>query len=274
MLNPAPVDLHLHILPNVDDGPSSVDESEAMFRFFAQMGVRRIAATPHLMGRLGDGERAVVERGLAAIEPLAYRYDISVTPGFEVLLTPDVPKRLAEGEPIGFAGTNAVLVELPFEYWPELSASIMFEIQTVEFQPILAHPERYVAAQDDPKRVLELGERGVIMQVTYASLAGVNGRSARSLAETIIRECPKVILATDAHGNGTRLRSFDAGLARASEVVGTVRAAQLAAANPISILSNQPFPIQAPLERKPEPRSFFGRARRSVSGWGAGSKEW
>jgi protein-tyrosine phosphatase len=177
---------------------------------------------------------------------------------------------LTDGEPIGFAGTNAVLVELPFEFWPEQSATTMFEIQTVEFQPILAHPERYVVAQQEPSKVMELGERGVIMQVTYASLAGVNGRSARSLGEQIIRDCPRVILATDAHGNGTRLRAFEAGLARATEIVGPVRAAQLAAANPTSILANQPFPIQAPLERKPEQRSFFGKAKRGVSRWGDG----
>lgn len=274
MLNPPPVDLHLHLLPNVDDGPSRLDECEAMLRFFSQLDVRRLAATPHLQGPLGEKERALVERGLEAIAPLASAFGISVTPGFEVLLTPDVPRRLKDGEPIGYAGTNAVLVELPFEFWPEQSASIIFEIQTVEFQPVLAHPERYIVAQQDPQRVLELGERGVVMQVTYASLAGVNGRSARSLAEDIIRDCPKVILATDAHGNGTRLRAFDAGLARATEIVGPVRAAQLAAANPASILSNQPFPIQAPLERKPEQRSFFGKARRSAGGWGSGTGNW
>jgi protein-tyrosine phosphatase len=242
-----------------------------MLRFFAQLGVKRLAATPHLQGALNDRGRGLVERGLEAISPLALEFGISVTPGFEVLLTPDVPRRLADGEPIGYAGTNAVLVELPFEFWPEQSASTIFEIQTVEFQPVLAHPERYVAAQQDPAKVLELGERGVIMQVTYASLAGVNGRSARSLGEQVIRECPRVILATDAHGNGTRLRAFEAGLARATEIVGPVRAAQLAAANPASILANQPFPIQAPLERKPEQRSFFGRAKRGVSRWGDGS---
>lgn len=270
MLNPPPVDLHLHLLPNVDDGPSRLDECEAMLRFFGQLGVKRLAATPHLHGALDERERSLVERGLEAIAPLAHEVGISVTPGFEVLLTPDVPRRLADGEPIGYAGTNAVLVELPFEFWPEQSASTIFEIQTVEFQPVLAHPERYVAAQQHPEKVLELGERGVIMQVTYASLAGVNGRSARSLGEQIVRECPRVILATDAHGNGTRLRAFEAGLARATEIVGPVRAAQLAAANPASILANQPFPIQAPLERKPEQRSFFGRAKRGVSRWGDG----
>lgn len=268
MLNPPPVDLHLHLLPNVDDGPSRLDECEAMLQFFVQLGVKRLAATPHLHGVLGERERSQVERGLEAISPLLLRYGITVTPGFEVLLTPDVPRRLAEGEPIGYAGTNAVLVELPFEFWPEPSASIIFEVQTVEFQPVLAHPERYVAAQHDPRKVMELAERGVIMQVTYASLAGVNGRSARALGEQIIRDCPRVILATDAHGNGTRLRAFEAGLSRATEIVGPVRAAQMAASNPASILANQPFPIQAPLERKPEPRSFFGRAKRSGSRWG------
>ncbi len=274
MLNPPPVDLHLHVLPNVDDGPSRIDECEAMFGFFAQLGVRRVAATPHLRGKLDDRERESVERGLEAIAPLSLHYGVSVTPAFEVLLTADVPQRLADGEPIGYAGTNAVLVELPFEFWPEQSAELLFEIQTVEFQPVLAHPERYVMAQQEPKRVLELADRGVIMQVTYASLAGVNGRSARSLAEQIIRDCPKVILATDAHGNGTRLRAFEAGLARATETVGTVKAAQLAAANPASILANQPFPIQAPLERKQEQRSFFGRAKRSVTSWGDGTNDW
>jgi protein-tyrosine phosphatase len=274
MLNPPPVDLHLHLLPNVDDGPSRLDESEAMFRFFAQLGVRRLAATPHLHGSLDERTRSVVEAGLEAIAPLSQQFGISVTPGFEVLLTPDVPQRLADGEPIGYAGTNAVLVELPFEFWPEQSAAIIFEIQTAEFQPVLAHPERYVMAQQDPKLALELADRGVIMQVTYASLAGVNGRSARALGEQIIRDCPKVILATDAHGNGTRLRAFDAGLSRATEIVGPVRAAQLAASNPVSILENQPFPIQAPLERKLEQRSFFGRAKRNVTNWGSGSNDW
>ncbi len=274
MLNPPPVDLHLHILPNVDDGPARVDESEAMLSFFSKMGVRKLAATPHLHGRLDEREREAVERGLAAVAPLAANFGISVTPGFEVLLTPDVPKRLADGEPIGYAGTNAVLVELPFEFWPEHSAETIFEIQTVEFQPVLAHPERYVAAQQDPKRVMELGERGVVMQVTYASLAGVNGRAARSLAEQLVRDAPKVILATDAHGSGTRLRSFDAGLARATEIAGQIRAAQMAAANPLSILTNQPFPIQAPLERKPEQRSFFGRAKRNVGKFSGGTGDW
>lgn len=274
MLNPPPVDLHLHLLPNVDDGPSRIDECESMFRFFAQLGVRRLAATPHLHGPLDERVRAAVERGLEVIAPLSQQFGIGVTPGFEVLLTPDVPRRLADGEPIGYAGTNAVLIELPFEFWPEQSETIVFEIQTAEFQPILAHPERYVMAQQNPRLVHDLADRGVILQVTYASLAGVNGRSARTLAEQLIRDCPKVILATDAHGNGTRLRSFDAGLARATEVVGPVRAAQLAAANPVSILENQPFPIQAPLERKPEQRSFFGRAKRNVSNWGSGPNDW
>ncbi len=274
MLNPPPVDLHLHLLPNVDDGPSRADESAAMLKFFSQLGVRRLATTPHLHGVLGEKERASVEHALGVVVPLAADVGISVVPGFEVLLTPDVPRRLFDGEPIGYAGTNAVLVELPFEFWPEQSAEIIFEIQTVEFQPVLAHPERYVAAQQDPKRVLELGERGVVMQVTYASLAGVNGRSARSLAEQIVRDCPKVILATDAHGSGTRLRSFEPGLARATEIVGPIRAAQMAASNPDSILANQPFPIQAPLERNPERRSFFGRTKRRTGTWGSGTGDW
>ncbi|WP_409241346.1 CpsB/CapC family capsule biosynthesis tyrosine phosphatase, partial [Escherichia coli] len=50
MLNPPPVDLHLHLLPNVDDGPSRIDECEAMLRFFALLGAKRLAATPHLHG--------------------------------------------------------------------------------------------------------------------------------------------------------------------------------------------------------------------------------
>lgn len=274
MLNPPPVDLHLHLLPNVDDGPSRLDECESMLRFFSQLGVRRLAATPHLHGALDEGKQRVVRRGLDAVTPLAAACGITVTPGFEVLLTPDVPRRLADGERIGYAGTNLVLVELPFEFWPDNSAALLFDIQTVEFQPILAHPERYIAAQQDPKRLLELGDRGVVMQVTYASLAGVNGRAARALGEQIIRDCPKAILATDAHGNGTRLRAFEAGLSRATETVGPIRAAQLAAANPASLLSNQPFPIQAPLERKPEQRSFFGRTRRTITGRSSGTSDW
>lgn len=214
--SPTMIDLHLHVLPGVDDGSSSWEMSIAMLDQLAGMGAREIVATPHLMDPLTATYGDLVSSAHEALVPLAAERGISVRLGFEHLLAPGLAKRLEGGEPSAMDGGSAVLVELPFMSWPQHTESSLFGLRVANYVPILAHPERYLDVQNRPDLAISAGAAGAVLQVTSASLAGVYGktveRTARQLLGLAIDRDVPVVLASDAHSNGLRLARVPSGL--------------------------------------------------------------
>jgi protein-tyrosine phosphatase len=210
------IDLHLHLLPGVDDGPATREESVRLIEALAAHGYRQVVATPHLMEPLSDAYRAEVERAHEGILPAAAAAGIEVLLGFEHMTRPDLVSRLASGEPSTLGESSAVLVEFPFTGWNYELDRYLFDLQEAGYQPILAHPERYVAAQDQPDLVLAMADRGVVLQVTAGSLVGAYGRPAQKLARQVVRLATEgttlVVLATDAHSAGSRFTAAIAGM--------------------------------------------------------------
>ncbi len=210
------IDLHLHLLPEIDDGSSSFEMSGAMLDLLARQGVTRVVATPHLMQPLTDDYHQLALSLLDTIRPLAATHGVSVDLGYEHLLEPGLAARLQAGEPSSMAGGSAVLVELPFVGWPRHAESSLFALRVAGYTPILAHPERYLEVQKHPELALAAGEQGTVLQLTSGSFAGVYGkaveRSARHLLDAAIERDIAVVLASDAHSDGHRLASVPAGL--------------------------------------------------------------
>ncbi|HEY8448339.1 MAG TPA: CpsB/CapC family capsule biosynthesis tyrosine phosphatase [Thermomicrobiales bacterium] len=259
------IDLHLHLLPDVDDGASSVEDSHAMIARAKELGFTNLIATPHLEGVLTPEYLAAIEAGANAVDPIAAQYGVEVGLGFENRLTPDIPARLERGEPITLDGSMTVLVELPFAGWPLHTEQTLFNIQAAGFRALLAHPERYATFQDDPDRALDLAERGVLMQVTTGALVGLFGRAAQRLAEELLVQDAVAVLATDAHSDGQRLTSVTAGLERARRLVGEERVRQLTVDNPRAILDDKPLPTPAEIRPEAEPTNGWRQALRRLT---------
>lgn len=210
------IDLHLHVLPEIDDGSSSVQMTDSMLARLAGMGVTRIVATPHLMQPLDDGYQHLVHETRDAIQHLASRHGIVIDLGYEHILVPGLAGRLDAGERSTMAESSAVLVELPFVGWPQHTESSLFALRMAGYVPILAHPERYLEVQKNPELAIVAGEQGAVLQLTSGSFAGVYGkaveRSARKLLELAIERDVAIVLASDAHSDGQRLAQVPAGL--------------------------------------------------------------
>jgi protein-tyrosine phosphatase len=248
------IDLHSHVLPEIDDGAESLAQAEAMLDAWQARGFTDVAATPHLKGPLIREYQERVDATRVELVRIAAERGITLHRGFEIMLTPDVPERLARGEPITLDGQRAVLVEVPFHQWPLHTESTLFSLQTAGYLPILAHPERYAEVQRRPDLAVQLAERGVILQVTYGSLAGIFGREVRHTAEALVEANAAGIMATDAHTPGRRLKSVGDGLARLIELVGPDRAAQLTTDAPLALLQGHAPPTSLPLS--PAHRGF------------------
>jgi protein-tyrosine phosphatase len=244
------IDVHIHVLPGVDDGAATPEIAREMLVRAKALGFTTLVATPHLDGPLTPGYRARIEEAAAAIDPIAKELGLSLALGFENLLTPDLPRRLECGEPVTLGGSRTILVELPFSGWPLHTEQALFAIQAAGYRPLLAHPERYATLQEDLDRALALAERGVLLQVTIGSLAGLFGRHAQRVAEDLLLNDAVTVLATDAHSAGQRIDTVTRGLARARQLVGRARVEQLITEYPSALLSDQALPALAP--REPE----------------------
>lgn len=229
---------------------------------WASFGFTHLVSTPHLFGPLeADYAAKIAEAGLRMRAEAAGR-GIDLQTGFEIMLYPGLPADLEKGAPLTLAGSNAVLVEVPFSQWPSFTDSTLFAIQTAGFQPVLAHPERYDAVLADVTRALTLGERGVVLQVSFGSLAGTLGRSVQRVAAKILSTDLPVVLASDAHGAGQRLLAIPDGIARATEIVGGARVAQLTVENPRALLQSVGLPEPASIA----PEHGDGRTFRRLKG--------
>lgn len=204
-----------------------------------------LVATPHLSGPLTTAFESTVRSAFSTLLNAAKEVPIAIELGYEIMLSPDLPARLGAGERSRIAGSTTVLVELPFSGWPIFTEQTLFDIQTLGLRPLLAHPERYLVAQSDPDKLLDLANRGVMFQVTIGSLAGLFGKSAQRMAELLMREGLVTILATDAHSAGSRFMSVAEGLQRAESLVGPDVVRQLTYENPKALLESRPLPPPA-----------------------------
>lgn len=252
------IDLHLHLLPAIDDGASSLSVSREMIAIASSLGFERLVATPHLDGPLDPAYERQAKFKRLELAEIGHAAGVAIDLGYEIQLDPGLARRLTAGSQATLAGSRAVLVELPFNGWPMHAEQSLFELQTAGYRPLLAHPERYVAVQANLDKAVALAERGVLLQVTFSTLTGLFGRAAQRVAEELLDRNLATVLATDAHGAGQRLLSVGKGLDRARELVGEARLNQLTRANPAALLADEPLPAPAePMRSKTAASGLF-----------------
>lgn len=194
-------DIHFHILPGVDDGPSSMDESVALAAAAIDDGTRVVVATPHVRSGFLTDVSDLPDRMRELEERLAHeRIDLAVRRGAE--LGHEMVARLGQSELESIAqgppGGRWVLVETPFVGLGEDFTAATDELRDRGFAVVVAHPERARDGAAAPLRH-EL-ERGSKLQVNAWSLVGRHGPEAYERAHTMLRAGNVGLIASDAHG--------------------------------------------------------------------------
>ena len=238
------VDIHCHILPNVDDGPDDWRESLAMARLAVADGISTIIATPHQPGGDAVSARKVRERTEHLRQFLAqHEVPLEIVPGAEVRVVPDLA-RLIQTEEVLTLGEQGryLLLELPHEVFLPLGR-VLEDLRHLKITPILAHPERNAGIQGQPRVVAELVESGCLMQVTAGSLLGAFGRDVQKLSERFLSAGLVHFVASDAHGSKSRRPMLRRAFERVRDLLGYQAAVDLCCSNPQDILSNRPLTV-------------------------------
>ena len=198
------VDIHNHILPGVDDGASSVEESLQMARLAVASGTDTLIATPHRGWFLRQPSRPEVVRAhVASLQESLNRAQIPlrVLPGLEVKMTPRVATDLLNSEAGTLADGQWALIEPPFEGIPTTGLDTLQKVRDAGFQIVLAHPERCASVQISLDFLEAAAGIGVAFQITSGSLLGHFGPKAQSTAEAMLTHAAEwpLVIASDTH---------------------------------------------------------------------------
>jgi tyrosine-protein phosphatase YwqE len=197
-------DLHCHVLPGMDDGSASLDESLRMIRGMAEAGFRRIIATPHVNSALYPNTREQILGQVAHLQEVVDQENIPVTleGSGEYHLDFDFLRKLETGEVIPFGKEKYLLVELPFMKPGFAYADILSGIHSHGYKPVLAHPERYGWLMGNMRLYRELKEREILFQINLNSISGLYGFPAKIAARQLIDAGMIDFAGSDAHHEG------------------------------------------------------------------------
>lgn len=200
------IDIHSHILPNMDDGSRSVPQSLSMLRIACEQGIDLMIATPHNMPGKGCPAPELVWESVDRLGQQAQQegLPIQILYGTEYYYREEVLTLLEAERGITLGNSDCVLVEFDPMVDKAYFCNALRDILSTGYRPVAAHVERYGKALTDISLLKDLHKMGVLFQVNAASVVGDNGRQSRRDAKALLRETLVDFVATDAHSDGRR----------------------------------------------------------------------
>ena len=203
------IDLHTHILPGIDDGAKNFEESKELIKQASRQGIKEIVLTPHIyFPALSDTFFQTLETQTALLRDFVEKNDLGIKlhNGTEIFYQPNLVEFL-EKYPVTINGGRYFLIEFGLSMLPEKKERILenfFQVQTRNYMPILAHPERNHQVIRNPNLLYEFVQHGILVQINAGSLLGLFGRHVRQIAVNALKHDLVHAIASDVHNLSSR----------------------------------------------------------------------
>jgi protein-tyrosine phosphatase len=196
------VDMHSHLLPGLDDGLKTIEETVDYIRQLQQMGYKKLVCTPHIMSDMHPNTPETILPKLDIVREAiaAAGIDVTVEAAAEYMIDLEFEKLIGSGKPLlAFGKRNHILIEMSYVAPSPNYEKIIFELQIKGFKPIFAHPERYTYFHQEFDRYQRLIDLGCDLQVNILSLSGFYGKEVRRAGEALFKNGMVSFLGTDMH---------------------------------------------------------------------------
>ena len=189
------IDFHSHILPQIDDGSKSYDETIEMLEEAKNAGFEKIISTSHYIEKYYEINE---EQRLQLLKNINFQ-DIKLYLGSEIYVTNEIVQLLKDKKASTINNSRYVLYELPMHSKNMNDKEIIYRIVENGYVPIIAHPERYSYVQEAPEYVEELAEMGALFQSNYGSIIGMYGEKAKKTVKKLLKQNLIHFLGSDVH---------------------------------------------------------------------------
>ncbi|MBB5887989.1 tyrosine-protein phosphatase [Lactovum miscens] len=200
------IDIHCHILPGIDDGAKTLEDTLTMLKVAIEEGITVITATPHHNPEYKN-ERPLILQKVQEVEQIIEENNlpIQVLPGQEVRAYGEVIADFKDNKLLTAADNSRfVLIEFPSDHVPGYASQLFYQMQSNGFQPILVHPERNSEIIENPNILYDLVNKGALSQITASSVTGHFGRKIQKLTYQIVENNLAHFIASDAHNVTSR----------------------------------------------------------------------
>ncbi len=269
------IDLHAHILPGLDDGAGSLEESVEMCRISYEDGVRTVVATPHILPGVYKNDRSTILAKTRQLNEVIHQFGVEsspactkrsgegrgfgvknpetktqqpnnstnafkILPGADVHFSPNLFQLCQNGEIVTVNDDGrSLMVEFDFMTLPYQGEEVLFQLMTRGITPVITHPERNLEIARAPKRYYEMIKMGCLGQVTAMSLTGGFGSDVRRAAERLLA-CRLVhFIASDTHSAHQRPPRLSAAVMEAEKIVGREEARKMVTEYPRALLEGR-----------------------------------
>lgn len=246
------IDFHTHILPNVDDGSKSVEETFNLLKEAESVGFDSIISTSHYIENYYESPVEERQEWINALSMALKKENINVNLylGNEVYFSENIIKLLNENKIAKINNSKYMLFEFAMNVKPINVYDVIYELLQNKIIPILAHPERYRFVHQDPGLIYDLIDNGVLMQVNYASIIGWYGQKAEILAKKFLESNMISFLGSDVHRPNTIYPKIPETLERIEEIIGKDKLFELTTLNPSRVIQNDEIELPEPKEFK------------------------
>lgn len=203
-ISPITTDIHSHLIPGIDDGVQSIEESIEILKEMEGLGYKKVITTPHTMTGSYDNTPEIIYAGLKKVREAIKENSINIEleAATEYFLDETFMEKLKNGKPLMTFGQNHVLVETSFISPPPQLKEATFELTMKGYKMVFAHPERYLYLLENTILLEELIDRDIVFQLNAVALTGCYSKPVKKFAEKLIDMKVPRLVGTDCHNMG------------------------------------------------------------------------
>ena len=194
-------DMHSHLIPGIDDGSPDMETSLHLIRKMTDLGYTKLITTPHIMWGMYKNKREDILERLSVLQAAVKTagIDVEIHAAAEYFLDEHVEQLLKNNEPLLTISGNMVLVEFSMALRSMNLKDILFDLQMKGYQPVIAHPERYIYLEKNKDFYDELKDIGCLFQLNLLAVDSFYGKSVTNLANYLIKKEYYDLIGTDLH---------------------------------------------------------------------------
>lgn len=242
------IDFHSHIIPEIDDGSRSIEETMLLLEEAQKAGFTKIISTSHYLEKHYEFNESSRKQFLDMIKIGVnnLKLDIELYLGSEIYTSYDIVDLLKEHKASTINGTNYVLIELPMQSELPNLKNVIYTLLGNGYTPIIAHPERYSYVKENPNWLLDYIELGVLFQSNYGSIIGMYGKEAQKTVKLLLKHDMIHFLGSDVHRPKTIYTKMPEILQELKKVLERDKLKKLTKINPQLVLDNETIYIETP----------------------------
>jgi protein-tyrosine phosphatase len=202
-LEPVTVDMHSHLLPGLDDGSESLEDSIILIKEFVALGYKKLICTPHIMGDFFKNTPEMIQEKLELLRREVGKEGIEIELGAAAEYYLDewfMEKLNNKDNLLTFGESRYLLFETSYINSSSYFDEALFRIKSLGLIPVLAHPERYTYLYEDFSKFEQIYRKDVLFQININSLSGYYSKGSQIFAQKLIENNMVSFIGSDCHG--------------------------------------------------------------------------